>query len=33
MAVTECGIRENLAKYYGKKSAPVRLEGVGGEGG
>jgi len=21
----ECGIRENLAKYYGQKSAPARL--------
>src|SRR6476660_2364327 len=33
MAVAECGTRENLAKYYGKKSAPARLEGVGGEAG
>src|SRR5215468_5513521 len=33
MAVAECGIRENLAKYYGQKSAPARLEGVGGEAG
>ena len=33
MAVTECGIRENLAKHYGQKSAPARLEGVGGEAG
>ena len=33
MAGTERGIRENLAKYYGQKSAPARLEGVGGEGG
>src|SRR5436309_1509341 len=33
MAVTECGIRKNLAKYYGQKNAPARLEGVGGEGG
>jgi hypothetical protein len=24
MAVAECGIRENLAKYYGQKSAPAR---------
>src|ERR1039458_9159870 len=33
MAVAECGIRENLAKYYGQKSAPARLQGVGGEAG
>ena len=33
MAVAECGIRENLAEYYGQKSAPARLEGVGGEAG
>src|SRR6202022_222452 len=33
MAGAECGIRENLAKYYGQKSAPARLEGVGGEAG
>src|SRR5215211_5672984 len=33
MAVAECGIRENLAKYCGQKSATARLEGVGGEGG
>ena len=33
MAVTEREIRENLAKYYGQKNAPARLEGVGGEGG
>ena len=33
MAVVECGIRENLAEYYGQKSAPVRLEGVGREAG
>ena len=25
MAVAECAIRENLAKYYGQKSAPARL--------
>ena len=25
MAVAECGICENLAKYYGQKSAPARL--------
>ena len=31
MAVAECGIRENLAEYYDQKSAPVRLEGMGGE--
>ena len=31
MAVAECGIRENLAEYYRQKSAPARLEGVGGE--
>jgi len=23
MAVAECGIRENLAKYYGQKSTPL----------
>src|SRR5262249_25174298 len=33
MAVAECGIRENLAEYYGQKSAPARLERVGGEAG
>ena len=33
MPVAECGIRKNLAKYYGQKSAPARLEGVGGEAG
>ena len=33
MAVVECGIRENLAEYYGQKSAPARLEGVGREAG
>ena len=33
MAIAECGIRENLAKYCGQKSAPARLEGVGGEAG
>jgi hypothetical protein len=33
MVVAECGIRENLAEYYGQKSAPARLEGVGGEAG
>ena len=32
-AVAECGIRENLAEYYGQKSAGARLEGVGGEAG
>ena len=31
MAVAECEIRENLAKYYGQEDAPGRLEGVGGE--
>ena len=25
MAVAECGIRENLAKYYGQRNAPTRL--------
>ncbi len=29
----ECPIRKNLAKYYGQKNAPARLEGVGREGG
>src|SRR5262249_52814556 len=33
MAVVECGIRENLAEYYGQKSAPTRLEDVGREAG
>ena len=33
MAVAECGIRQNLAEYYGQKSAPGRLQGVGGEAG
>src|SRR6516164_4225474 len=33
MAVAKCGIRENLAKYYCQKSAPARLQGVGGEAG
>src|ERR1700730_5107742 len=33
MAVAECGIRENLAKYCGQKGAPARLQGVGGEAG
>ena len=33
MAVVECGIRENLAEYYGQKSAPARLERVGGKAG
>ena len=33
MAVVERGIRENLAEYYGQKSATARLEGVGGEAG
>jgi hypothetical protein len=33
MAVAECGIRENLAEYYGQKSAPGRLERMGGEAG
>ena len=33
MAVAECGIRENLAEYYDQKSAPARLERVGGEAG
>src|SRR6516164_203375 len=33
MAVAECGIRENLAKYYDQKSAPARMERVGGEAG
>src|SRR5436190_23195004 len=33
MAIAEYGIRENLAKYYDEKSAPTRLEGVGGEAG
>ena len=33
MAVAECGIRENLAKYCGQERATARLEGVGGEAG
>jgi hypothetical protein len=33
VAFAECGIRENLAEYYGQKSATARLEGVGGEAG
>ena len=32
MAVAECGIRE-MAEYYDQKSAPARLERVGGEAG
>src|SRR5215471_12829923 len=33
MAGVKCGIRENLAEYYGQKSAAARLEGVGREAG
>src|ERR1035441_2009742 len=33
MAIAECGIRENLAKYYRQKNSPARLEGVGREAG
>jgi hypothetical protein len=33
VALVECGIRENLAEYYGQKSAATRLEGVGREAG
>ena len=33
MDVIDCGTFENLAKYSSQKSAPARLEGVGGEAG
>src|SRR5215471_5855819 len=33
MAVAKCGIRKNLAKDYGQKSAPAGLQGLGGEAG
>jgi hypothetical protein len=31
VTVAQCGIRENLAEYYGQKSASARLDGVGRE--